>query len=242
MKAELHEDFGIAESKVSVIPFGINNTLPTTALTRQQARQALGVGEEDKALLFFGNIAPYKGLEYLVAAFSRLAAGDERYRLIIAGRPKGSEAYWAGVQAALTRAGVRDRTIEHAEFIPDEKAEVYFKAADVLVLPYTHVFQSGVLFLGYSFGLPAIVTDVGSMKEDIVEGTTGFVCRPKDATDLARAIRSFFSSELYCDLDRRKRQISNFANDQYSWEKAGARIDQVYEGLVRVEVGSGSEV
>ena len=39
---------------------------------------------------------------------------------------------------------------------PDEETELYFKAADVLILPYTHVFQSGVLFLGYSFGLPAI--------------------------------------------------------------------------------------
>src|SRR2546430_12286650 len=50
----------------------------------------------------------------------------------------------------------------------------------VLVLPYTRIFQSGVLFLGYSFGLPAIVADVGSLREEIIEGATGFVFTPCD--------------------------------------------------------------
>jgi glycosyltransferase involved in cell wall biosynthesis len=52
--------------------------------------------------------------------------------------------------------------------------EVYLKAADVMVLPYNEIFQSGVLFLGYSFGLPVIATDVGSFREEIVEGERGF--------------------------------------------------------------------
>ena len=41
--------------------------------------------------------------------------------------------------------------IERIEYVPDEETEIYFKAADVLALPYAHVFQSGVLFLGYNF-------------------------------------------------------------------------------------------
>ena len=56
------------------------------------------------------------------------------------------------------------------ESVPDAETELYFKAADVLALPYTHVFQSGVLFLGYNFGLPVIASDVASLREDVVEG------------------------------------------------------------------------
>ena len=81
-----------------------------------------------------------------------------------------------------------DRVIEKIEYVPDEATELYFKAADVLVLPYVRVFQSGVLFLGYSFGLPVIAADVGSLKEEIVEGKTGFVFKPQDSSDLARTI------------------------------------------------------
>ena len=62
MKRELMLDFGVSPEKVSVIPFGINSTVPDTALTRAEARQRLGLDASHKTILFFGNIAPYKGL------------------------------------------------------------------------------------------------------------------------------------------------------------------------------------
>src|SRR5207253_4628712 len=76
MKRELEFDFGIQKEKVSVIPFGINNTVPNTGLSCAEARRQLGLNTNDKTLLFFGNIAPYKGLEYLIAAFSELLRED----------------------------------------------------------------------------------------------------------------------------------------------------------------------
>ena len=118
---------------------------------------------------------PYKGLEYLIAAFDKLLKRDRSYRLLIVGKPKGPESYWHQVRRAIASSGIADRVIAKIEYVPDEETELYFKAADVLILPYTHVFQSGVLFLGYSFGLPAIAADVGSLKEEIIEGQTGFV-------------------------------------------------------------------
>ena len=85
----------------------------------------------------------------------------------------------------MQRNGVGDRVIARIEYVPDEETELYFKAADVLVLPYTHVFQSGVLFLGYSFGLPAIAADVGNLKEEIIEGQTRALCsQQRDSSDL----------------------------------------------------------
>ena len=57
---------------MSVIPFGINNTVPNTSLSSAEAKRQLGVSSSDKTMLFFGNIAPYKGLEYLIAAFTEL--------------------------------------------------------------------------------------------------------------------------------------------------------------------------
>src|SRR5438105_10416857 len=62
MKNEMCSEFRVPGSKVSVIPFGINNTVPNTSLSRGEARRHLGLDNVDKAMLFFGNIAPYKGL------------------------------------------------------------------------------------------------------------------------------------------------------------------------------------
>ncbi len=232
MKKELLDDFGVSSRKTGVIPFGINETLPSTDLTPAEAKRQLQLRAADKTMIFFGNIAPYKGLEYLILALSHLPKDDASYRLIIAGRPKGCEEYWEQIQATIDRCRVRDRIIERIEYIPDDQVEVYLKAADVLVLPYAHVFQSGVLFLAYGFGLPVIVSDVGSMREDVIEGRTGFVCRPQQPEDLAEKIQKFFSSELYRNLPERRADIKAYASDRYSWTKVGEITRGVYAELL----------
>jgi len=237
MKSELVSDFRIPKSKVSVIPFGINNTVPNTALSTEEAKQRTSVSSGDRALLFFGNIAPYKGLEYLVSAFKELLNRDRSYRLIIVGRPKGCDGYWKEIQQAIACSGIRDRIIQRIEYIPDELTELYFKAADVLILPYTHVFQSGVLFLAYSFGLPIIAADVGSLKDEIIEGQTGFVFKPRDSSDLARKTDEYFDSGLFQNLETRRAQIKQYANERYSWNKVAAITTAVYSNLFRSTEG-----
>src|SRR6185436_14841474 len=123
---------------------------------------------------------------------------------------------------------VRERTVLRMEFIPDEEMELYLKAADVTVLPYTRIFQSGVLFLAYSFGLPVIASDVGSLREDVVEGETGFICKPEDSLDLAKTIERYFSSNLYRDLDRRRGHIREYVRERHSWDTVGERTRSVY--------------
>lgn len=233
MKGELASEFGIPEIRVSVIPFGINNTVPNTALTTLEAKQQLGVKGRDKTLLFFGNIAPYKGLEYLIAAFSQISKNDGSYRLMIVGKPKGKNDYWNQVRQVITGSGMGDRVIERIEYIPDEETELYFKAADVLILPYTYIFQSGVLFLGYSFGLPAIAADVGSLREEIIEGETGFQFKPENSSDLAKTILRYFESDLFRDLESRRPEIKAYANDRYSWDKVAAITTAVYSNLLQ---------
>jgi glycosyltransferase involved in cell wall biosynthesis len=109
---------------------------------------------------------------------------------------------------------------------------LYFKAADVCVLPYTVVFQSGVLFLSYSFGLPVIATEVGSFEDDIVEGRNGFVCRACDAEHLAKTIEKYFDSDLFKNLDRRRGAIRKYANSRNSWNTVGTLTRDVYARLV----------
>ena len=87
-------------------------------------------------------------------------------------------------------------------------------------------------FLGYSFGLPIIATDVGALREDIIEGETGFVCNPGDPVDLARKIEEYFSSDLYMNLGTRRNQIRDFANNRYSWAKVAEITDGVYQHLM----------
>jgi glycosyltransferase involved in cell wall biosynthesis len=228
MKAELIKDYGVNESQVTVIPFGINNSVPNTSLSPDQAKEKLGLRKDEKAILFFGNIAPYKGLEYLVSAYQTIAARRSDLKLIIAGRPKGFEKYWADLHETIRADVERGRILLRKEYISDEETEVFFKAADVLALPYRYIYQSGVLFLGYSFGLPVLAADVGSLKEEIVEGETGFVFKPEDPVDLARVIEAYFSSDLFANLSARRPEIRDYAMKRNSWTVVGQSTMDVY--------------
>jgi len=193
----------------------------------------LGFANGEKTLLFFGRITPYKGLEYLIRAFLEVAARHDGYRLIIAGRPDQCDAeYWRAICEAARAGEGQGKILFKPEFIPDEDTEVYFKAADVLVLPYREIYQSGVLFLGYSFGLPVLASDVGSLKEEIIEGRTGFVFRPEDTTDLVQAIETYFSSDLYRELFIRRQEIQAYAEKQHSWDVVGRATMKVHRELV----------
>jgi D-inositol-3-phosphate glycosyltransferase len=231
-KDEMATDFGVPTAKITVIPFGINNTVPNTALSPAQARQRLGIGVGEKTMLFFGGIAPYKGLKFLISAFAKLSRERDDYRLIIAGRPKDAEPYWEEQLREIAQNQIESRVTARIAYIPDEETELYFKAGDVLILPYTHVFQSGVMFLGYNFGLPVIAADVGSLREEIVEGKTGFVFEAENADELADAIRNYFQSDLFRELDQRRQWIQDYANERYSWAKVAAVTAKVYSNLL----------
>lgn len=232
MKGELVDEYGVRNGRVTVIPFGINNAVPKTEITPAEAKRRLGIESRERTILFFGAIRPYKGLEHLVAAFQRIAPKHQGYRLIVAGEPKkGSAQYLRNIQKTIESDASREKVVQKFEFIPDDETELYFKAADVLVLPYTLIFQSGVLFLAYSFGLPVIAADVGSFRDDIIQGKTGYLCRSCDAADLAFTIETYFESDLFKALDRRRQDIRDFAHARNSWDVVGESTYNVYAKL-----------
>ncbi|MFL6302208.1 MAG: glycosyltransferase family 4 protein [Candidatus Sulfotelmatobacter sp.] len=231
MKRELIEEFHVKADRVTVIPFGINNAVPATDLSHGEARQRLGIRSDERVLLSIGRIVPYKGLEYLISAFRQLRAGDDRYRLIIAGRIENCEGYWKAVLEQMQEDLRSGAILLRDGFVPDSEIEVFCKAADTMVLPYRHIYQSGVLFMAHSFGLPVLASDVGSFREEIIEGRTGFIFRAQDPEDLVRAVKEYFASDLYANLGERRPQIQSEITGRHSWNRIGQMTRSVYAGL-----------
>jgi glycosyltransferase involved in cell wall biosynthesis len=231
MKRQLVAEFGVAPARVTVIPFGINDTIPKSGMTALDARRHLGIGSGERTLLFFGQIAPYKGLEYLIEAMSILASAGKSIRLVIAGKVKrGSEGYWNSVERSISEFGLERSVMQAIRFIPDDQVEPYFAAADALVIPYVDIFQSGVPFLAFSFGLPVIATDVGSLREDVTR-ETGLLCPPKDPAALARTITEFYGARSHWASAGTRAHIRRFAEEHHSWETVSGLTTAVYDGL-----------
>jgi len=230
-KVELMNEFPVAESKIEVIKHGMNNRVAQKGITTAQARLHFGLNEDDKVILFFGNIDYYKGLDILIE--SLLILNKERncnYKVLIAGNSKSPE-YTAQVLEKAADPRLKGCIDAKIQYIPDEDVELYFMASDCIVLPYRNIYQSGVIFMAYTFGLPLIVTDVGNFRNDVIEGKTGFLVKPEDPEDLAKIIANYFKTDLYSELEKTREEIQNWARQNYSWEVIGSKTRELYLSL-----------
>lgn len=180
-----------------------------SAVDQVTARKKLGLGSEEKVLLYFGLIRPYKGLDTLLHAFNQL---PEDYRLIVAGEPYMS----TDELHRIPSADGKKRIHWDLRFIPTEDIQCYFGAADLVVLPYKSATQSGVTAAAMHFGLPVIASQVGGLADYIEPGVSGELFTPCRADALAGAIEAWFAQQGPTTEATRLRVKKNAA--KFSWE------------------------
>lgn len=149
------------------------------APTREEARSRLGIPEGCTALLFFGLVRRYKGLDLMVQAMKLL---PDNHVLIAAGENYGSEDDLSELASSLG-----GRFMRFDSFVPDSDVGLYFMASDIVVLPYRTATQSGVAQIALAFHKPMVVTTVGSLGETVSPGLTGETAEP-DPQALAGAV------------------------------------------------------
>ena len=130
------------------------------AVSRKEARQQLRIGEHTRTLLFFGQILGYKNVPTLIATARELGPLPPT-ELVIAGRPKTP----ADAEALVAAAGGDPRIRLELGFVPPERAQLYFRAADLVVLPYREILNSGAAVLALSFDRPVLLPDLGACRE-----------------------------------------------------------------------------
>lgn len=205
----LKEQFGVPVNKIKVISIGLNEEVPVTPLSRQEARHMLGYTNEDRTILFFGRIDEYKGLHLLLEAFDGLEIKNSK--LLVAGSLR--NAPYASMITAKIGASARKADIRiDFRIVPNEEIEGLFKAADVLCLPYLHITQSGILFLSARFGTPVVCTNVGSLS-DYVTPESGLVAQSNDSVGIKAALEQFFANP-----DRFDREQIRQAGNRYRWD------------------------
>ncbi len=228
-KKELAQDFNVKAEKISIIKHGMNNMVASEKLNQQEAREKMSIGNDRKVILFFGNIDYYKGLDILIESLQNLSLHLKNdITLIIAGSSK-SSAYIKQINGQLEQSSLKDQIIAHIHYIHDEDIEKYFMAADCIVLPYRSIYQSGVIFMAYNFGLPILATKVGNFENDIISGETGFLIDTSNPVAIAQAIEDYFKSPLYSNLAKNRDLIKEWSNDQFSWEKIGMETYKLYQ-------------
>lgn len=176
---------------------------------RSRAREILGIEQGIRVILFFGLIRSYKGVPDLIKAFSGL---DGDILLLIAGESYDDRDAIARAMEAPENAG---RIIWVDRFVPDDRVGLYFRASDVVALPYREATQSGVGQIALSFGKVMVVTDRGGLPELVEEGRTGFVSSPGSPAELEASLRKALQLSNQPDIESKVLEKAA----EFSWER-----------------------
>ncbi len=157
---------------------------------KKESKIKLGISE-DHAMLFFGYVRAYKGLDVLLDAMPLILKKIPAI-LIIAGEFYENEEKYRN---KIRQLGLEKNIRLYSDYIPNEEISVYFSAADVVVLPYVSATQSAIVPVAYHFDKPVIVTDVGGLSEVVKDGRTGFVVPPQDPQAFADAVVKYYQDK-----------------------------------------------
>jgi glycosyltransferase involved in cell wall biosynthesis len=158
---------------------------PVAGADKLAARRRLGVAADRLALLSFGLIRPYKGIDVLVEAMGRLPGASPAV-LLLAGE------LWGQLDEVtrqrLDRLVAEGRAVAHLEWVPEEEVATWLAAADAMVLPYRAATGSAVAAQALGHGLPIVASAVGGLGEIVEDGRNGLLVPPGDAAALAAAL------------------------------------------------------
>ena len=189
-------------------------------LDRNEALQKIGLDHNCKYVLFFGLVRAYKGLDLLIDAFADEKLRNSNIKLIVAGEFYQDENIY---RKQISDLGIEDKIIIHNEFIPDDKVNLYFSAADIVAQTYKSTTQSGVTQIAFHFEKPMLVTNVGGLGEIVINGKSGYVVEPK-ANEIADALSDFFDKERSTEFA----QAVRTEKGKYAWSIMTAKIVKLY--------------
>jgi glycosyltransferase involved in cell wall biosynthesis len=188
---------------------------------RESARRELELELDGPVILFFGYIRPYKGLGLLIDAFAKSVKHVPAKLLIVGEFYEKREPY----DQRISDLSICEHIRIVDEYVPNEEVEKYFKAADLVVLPYLSATQSGIVQTSYSFGKPVVVTDVGGLPDVVTDGQTGYVVPKNDPDALANAVVRFFNE------DEGARMTDNIRAglERFSWHRCAQTLESLGE-------------
>jgi len=211
-RARLVDELGVPAARVHVIAHGILRPAGDAPLPPELPPY------DGTVVLCFGLLRPYKGIDVLVEAWQ----GIEGAELWIVGAPR--------MDTAALRAAAPASVRFVERFVSEGEAAALFRRADLAVLPYREIEQSGVLFTALGFGVPLVLTDVGGFPDFAAAGAAELV-PPGNAAALHDAL-----GDLLGDPARRATLAMatlRLADEAHGWDAIARAHLELYDSLLR---------
>lgn len=226
-KSRLVREFSVDPNRAWVIPHG---PLLHDAKTRsaQVSKAELALPPDETLVLWQGIVRQYKGLDFLLKAWSKIDARTLKARLLIAGT--GESELLKAIKEQIARLHLQESVRVDFRFVPDEELPKYYQAADVLVYPYREVTTSGALMTALAYAKAIVATNLPAFREVLRDKETAFLVEYGDVDALASSL-----SRLIRDPKERERLASGVASsgDFNSWGRIARETRKCYASVLQ---------
>jgi glycosyltransferase involved in cell wall biosynthesis len=202
-----------------VIYHGLYDNYYENNVTHSDARKHFSIEAYKKVALFIGQIKTYKNVEVLVKLFNEKQLSNEV--LVIAGKFE-TQDYFNKVKF---EAKNNPNIIIHNKFIPDTDLQYYFNAADLCILPFKDIFNSGSVLLSASFNTPVIVPYSDNFVEYAKFIGENFI------TTYNGSIKGETIVDRLVDL----KKIERISVDKLAWGVLQKKLGQFYNSVLKDE-------
>jgi len=221
-KETLIHQWKVPESKVAVVPFGVN--LETFQIRDPgEARQFLGLDADAAIILFVGRFVPLKGIERLMEAVSEMDSPKNLLLLLIGGDGPDADST-TRLRDLSHQLGIGGK-VRFLGSIPHSEMDIYYNAADLLVLP-SHYESFGLVVLeSLACGTPVVATPVGIVESVVQNGENGSIIEDGSPAGIANSLIQVLE---WINANRLSRSDIRASISEYAWDKVTRAIYHEY--------------
>ena len=217
------------DRKISLIPLGgYINYLPSPK--KDTLKELIKQNNADVRIIFFGKLKRIKRVDLAIEAVGILKRkGISSVKLIIAGKPYDISEY--EINNAILDQGVQDSVTFISRYISDDELSSLLAWANISVLPYDKIFQSGVLLLCMSNRLPVIVSNIPGMMEIVSDGLNGATFEADNVFDLAQTLEKLLNNSGH--LKNLAINAYDFVERNHGWDLCGKLTVEAYSRTLK---------
>jgi D-inositol-3-phosphate glycosyltransferase len=242
-KSQLESLYHANTNNLVVIPPGVDVSY-FYPIQKDEAKEVIGIPENDRMILFVGRIEPLKGIDTLIRAIHHIEDNAiigkcPHYLTVIGGDPDLCEedmnSEMVRLQKLREELGLDDLVV----FIGKRDQDAlpyYYSAAEVVVVP-SHYESFGMVALeSMACGTPVIASQVGGLAFLVQDGLTGYFVPNNDPAALGEKI-----TEMLCNIELREKMGKNAIQlaYKYRWEKISQMVIDLYKNTIQSEKSAG---
>lgn len=236
-KKALSDYYGVAESKINVIPPGVNTRL-FHPRRQDVSRARLNLPPTRQIILFVGRIDPIKGLTNLVEAVHQLTRlhpdFEKEFLVLLVGGQTHSRYFWQQPEVIKIKKMIERKQLSCCvKFLgakPHRQLANYYSAADVVVLPSLYESFGLVIMEAMASGAAVLASRVGGLRFLVEDGKTGLLFANKNRKQLREKLWRLLKDE---PLRRRLgKQATRFVR-KLSWLRQAGQVSALLNELIK---------